>query len=148
MGYRYYFAGILSSALTTTTIPETLDPISQFFPENFRGNVNFLAEGLDDFFINRIFRENIHIGHWFMLPDSMSTVLGLKAPNPRKRRIYARSAIIFDIPYFTVMVFGFLPSGTIFSKDIFNKPFFNSAPLISTSLAMVKALEKDLLAIP
>jgi len=35
-----------------------------------------------------------------------------------------------------------LPSGTIFSKDIFSNPFFNSAPLISTSSAMVKTLEK------
>jgi HSP20 family molecular chaperone IbpA len=39
--------------------------------------------------------------------------------------------------------FGFLPSGIIFSKDIFSNPFFNSAPLISTSSAMVNALEKD-----
>src|SRR6056300_1698400 len=50
--------------------------------------------------------------------------------------------------YLILIVLGFLDSGTILSKDTFKRPSFNSAPLTSTSSAIVKDLEKYLLAIP
>ena len=49
---------------------------------------------------------------------------------------------------FLNIVFSFLASGIIFSIDTFNKPSFNSAPLISTSSAIVNDLLKYLFEIP
>src|SRR5210317_1743180 len=66
----------------------------------------------------------------------------------KKGALSSVSALSDSFIYLIDIVLGFLDSGTILSKDTFKRPSFNSAPLTSTSSAIVKDFEKYLLAIP
>ena len=58
---------------------EGLNPRFQFFTHHLGSNINFLAEGFNDSFVNRVFRENVYIGHRKFLTNTINSCFGLSS---------------------------------------------------------------------